>query len=103
LFETAWTVIYAVTNTGHTDGNEVSQVYLGFPASANQPPRVLRQFDRSFIKAGATTLVKLPLRLKDISVWDVVTQKWVVPSGTFTVEVGSSSRNIHLTGHFSPH
>ena len=69
LFQTAWTVSYTVTNTGHTDGHEVSQVYLGFPASANSPPKVLRGFDRSFVKAGHTTTVRVSLRLKDVSVW----------------------------------
>jgi len=103
LFQTVWTVSYEVKNTGGVDGNEVSQVYLGFPASANQPPRVLRGFDRSFIRKGQSVSVEVGLRLKDISIWDVVTQKWIVPSGSFTVEVGSSSRNIHLTGSFTPH
>ncbi|KAF8575983.1 glycoside hydrolase family 3 protein [Ramaria rubella] len=102
LFDTAWTVSYAVRNTGKVDGNEVSQVYLGFPSSAGQPPRVLRGFDRSMVKSGQTAFVSVPLRVKDISVWDVVKQKWVVPDGAFTVMVGSSSRNIHLTGTFTP-
>ncbi|KAF8486551.1 glycoside hydrolase superfamily [Gautieria morchelliformis] len=102
LFTTAWTVTYAVTNTGGVDGNEVSQVYLGFPPSAGQPPKVLRGFDRSFVGRGQTAFVQIPLRVKDISVWDVPTQKWVIPSGSFTVMVGSSSRNIHLTGTFTP-
>ena len=40
----------------------------------------------------------MKLRKKDVSVWDVVTQQWVVPSGEFTVQVGASSRDIRMTG-----
>ncbi|KIJ27657.1 hypothetical protein M422DRAFT_190727, partial [Sphaerobolus stellatus SS14] len=102
LYETITTVTYTIKNTGEIDGNEVSQVYLGFPASAKEPPKVLRGFDRTFIKRGKTASISVGLRRKDVSVWDVVKQEWVIPPGTFTVMVGSSSSSIHLTGTFVP-
>ncbi|KIJ43167.1 glycoside hydrolase family 3 protein [Sphaerobolus stellatus SS14] len=102
LYETITTVTYAITNTGGMDGNEVSQVYLTFPAAANEPPKVLRGFDRTFIRRGQTAFISVPLRRKDVSVWDVVSQQWVIPKGLFTVHVGSSSRAIHLSGTFVP-
>ncbi|THH13125.1 hypothetical protein EW146_g7064 [Bondarzewia mesenterica] len=101
LFDDLWKISYAVTNTGKVDGNEVSQLYLSFPGD-DQPPKVLRGFARTFLKVGQTELISLTLRRKDVSVWDVVKQKWVVPTGAFTVQVGSSSRNIHLKGTFVP-
>jgi beta-glucosidase len=53
------------------------------------------------LNKGQSKTVTIPLRLKDVSVWDVVSQKWVVPKGTFKVLIGSSSRNIHLEAEFS--
>lgn len=69
LYNTAFTVTYAIINTGGVDGNEVSQVYIDFPAEASEPPKVLRGFDRSFVKRGQTVHVEIPLRNKDISYW----------------------------------
>jgi hypothetical protein len=63
---------------------------------------VLRGFERVFVAAGATVSVDLTLRTKDVSVWNVVKQKWVVPKGTFAVSIGSSSRKLHLSAEFSP-
>lgn len=100
LYSNAITVSYQVKNTGNFDGSEVSQLYLGFPPQAGQPPRVLRGFDKSFIRQRQSTFVTINLRVKDISHWDVKAQKWVVPSGKFTAFVGSSSRNIQLKGSF---
>ncbi|KAF8522644.1 glycoside hydrolase superfamily [Hysterangium stoloniferum] len=102
LYDVAFKVTYSIQNTGGTDGNEVSQVYLGFPPGANQPPKLLRGFDRTFIKKGKKASITVTLREKDISIWNVVTQKWEVPKGAFQVFVGSSSRKIHLTGSFTP-
>jgi beta-glucosidase len=48
---------------------------------------------------GATGTVTFNLRRKDLSYWDV-TKGWVVPSGTYTVNVGSSSRDLRLKGTF---
>jgi len=100
LYDTVYTVSFTVHNSGGVDGNEVSQVYLGFPSSAGEPPKVLRGFERTWITAGARATVKIPLRRKDVSIWDVVSQQWVVPSGTFTVFVGASSRDIRLQTTF---
>jgi len=101
LWETALTVSFHVKNTGDVDGHEVSQVYLGFPAAAGEPPKVLRGFERTWIKEHSTESVTIELTLKDISFWDVVSQAWVVPTGQFSVFIGASSRDIRLTGHFT--
>ncbi|KAF7373134.1 Fn3-like domain-containing protein [Mycena sanguinolenta] len=98
LYETAATVSFKVQNTGHVGGNEVAQLYLGFPASYNEPPKVLRGFVRKFLNPGQSETISIPLRQKDLSVWDVVKQEWMMVTGAITVSVGSSSRNIHLTG-----
>ncbi|KAJ6468264.1 glycoside hydrolase superfamily [Mycena sanguinolenta] len=100
LYENLLAVSFQVKNTGDVAGNEVSQLYLGFPASFGEPPKVLRGFTRTMLNPGQTKTVTINLRQKDVSVWDVVAQKWVVASGTFHVMVGSSSRNIHLQGTF---
>lgn len=42
-----WKITADVQNVGDVDGCEVPQLYLEFPASAGEPPRVLRDFSRS--------------------------------------------------------
>jgi len=100
LYEPFVTVTFKVQNTGSSAGNEVSQLYLGFPAQYNEPPKILRGFARTLLQHGQSKTVSLTLRQKDVSVWDVVAQKWVVGSGTFKVMVGASSRDIRLQGTF---
>ncbi|KZP21413.1 glycoside hydrolase family 3 protein [Athelia psychrophila] len=100
LYTNALTVSFSVKNTGKYDGHEVAQVYIGFPAAAHEPPRVLRGFEKSFIKKGQSAQFAVGLRVKDISIWDVITQSWIIPTGEFTVYVGSSSRALHLTKTF---
>ncbi|KZT61640.1 glycoside hydrolase family 3 protein [Calocera cornea HHB12733] len=98
--DTLYTITFRVTNTGSRDGYEVAQLYLGFPESAMEPPKVLREFNRVWIKAGERITVSMTLLRKDISIWDVISQSWIIPSGTFTVYIGKSSRDIQLTGTF---
>ncbi|KAF7973535.1 hypothetical protein HWV62_14970 [Athelia sp. TMB] len=101
LYSNALTATFSVKNTGALAGNEVAQLYLGFPASAGEPPRVLRGFERKYIEKGASAKFSIGLRVKDISIWDVITQSWVIPTGEFTVYVGSSSRQLKLTKTFT--
>jgi len=90
-----------VKNNGGVDGHEVVQLYLGYPESAGEPPKLLRGFARKFLKKGQSTSVKLALRVRDLTVWDVVLQAWVVPQGEFSVFVGASSRDVRLTAKFT--
>lgn len=69
LFEDAVKVSFRVKNVGQVAGHEVSQLYLSFPESAGEPIKVLRNFERSYLKVGEEVKVTLSLRLRDISVW----------------------------------
>ncbi|KAJ7054141.1 beta glucosidase precursor [Mycena amicta] len=101
LYDDVVTVSFKVQNTGSLAGHEVSQLYLAFPAVYEEPPKVLRGFARTMIGKGQSKTVTLHLRSKDVSVWDVVQQKWVQGTGEFKVLIGASSRDIRLTGSFT--
>ncbi|PCH05918.1 Glycoside hydrolase, superfamily [Penicillium occitanis (nom. inval.)] len=102
LFESVGTVTVQVANTGSVAGSEVAQLYIGLPSSApSSPPKQLRGFDKLSLAAGASGTATFDLTRRDLSYWDVSKQKWVVPSGVFTVYVGASSRDIRLQGTFT--
>jgi beta-glucosidase len=87
-----------ISNTGGVQGAEVSQLYLGYPASAGEPVRQLRGFSKLKLDAGKSGTATFKLRRRDLSVYDEATKKWTVPSGEFAVYVGASSRDLRLTG-----
>jgi len=64
------------------------------------PVRNLRGFSKPFLQPGESTTVSFPLRNKDLAVWDVVKQGWMIPQGKFEVSVGSSSRELPLKASF---
>ena len=115
LHENVVTVSFSIQNTGRVAGHEVAsftlhldrtsnccskvpQLYLSPPPSANSPPRLLKGFDSVFVPTGATVGVMIQLSRYDFSVWDVVNQRWEIPSGTYGVVVGASSRDVRLQG-----
>ena len=101
LYDSLIAVDFVVYNTGKYAGHEVTQLYLSFPESAGEPPKVLRGFERVYVSKGGNAKVSLKLRRKDISVWDTPSQSWKIPSGEFKVHVGAASNDIRLTGNFS--
>lgn len=66
LFEPIYEVSFTVKNVGKVDGHEVPQVYLSFPKSSGEPPKVLRKFDRFFIKAGSEEKITFQLNRYDL-------------------------------------
>ncbi|KAK7055679.1 fibronectin type III-like domain-containing protein [Favolaschia claudopus] len=90
--------VFTLQNTGPVAGHEVSQLYLSFPVAYGQPPKILRGFARTFLEPGERRKVSVGLRVKDVSVWDVVGQEWVRVKGEVGVFVGASSRDLRLSG-----
>ncbi|KAG2180978.1 hypothetical protein INT43_008560 [Umbelopsis isabellina] len=87
-------------NIGDYDGAEVPQLYLEFPNEAEQPSKILRGFEKVFMKSGHSGKAEFILNDKLLSYWNVVKQAWVVPSGNFTVHIGASSRDIRFKQTF---
>lgn len=94
----ALTVTFKLANVGKVfAGAEVPQLYLGFPAAAEEPPKQLKAFTKVQLAVGAVQTVVFTLTPRALSVWDEVGHKWALVEGTFGVFVGSSSRDIRLT------
>ena len=77
----------------------VVQLYVEFPQSANEPPKVLRGFQTASASSGGPAArVSFVLSARDLSVWSTEAGSWQRPRGEFGVHVGLSSRDIRLGG-----
>jgi beta-glucosidase len=86
---------FDVTNTGTRAGAEVPQVYVGQPSATGEPPRTLHGFTRVQLNPGQTQHVSLTLAARSFQYWN---NGWTNAAGANAIYVGSSSRDIRLTG-----
>ncbi|KAK7681535.1 hypothetical protein QCA50_015267 [Cerrena zonata] len=98
LHRPAVQVKFIVTNTGKVAGGEIPQLYLQHPASAGEPPAILKGFSDTFLQPGQSKTVTINLSRYDLSIWDTVGQGWARPKGTIKFTVGQSSRKFLLNG-----
>ena len=74
------------------------QLYVGYPPALGEPPQLLRAFKRTrVLQAGETEDVQWLLDARAFSVFDVVADDWRVHAGTYSLRLGTSSRNIQHT------
>ncbi|KAF7314641.1 Glycoside hydrolase family 3 protein [Mycena kentingensis (nom. inval.)] len=92
------TVAFTIENTGSVAGHEIPQLYVSLPASTNSPPKMLKGFDSVFVAPSASQRVTIKLSRFDLSFWNVMEQRWVVPDEKIGILIGASSRDIRLTG-----
>jgi beta-glucosidase len=94
-------VTFNLANTGAVAGAEVAQVYLGLPASTNEPPKRLVGWQKVQLSAGASQAVTIEVDQNDsshpMSYWDTGTSSWTVAPGTYTVYLGNTSATASLT------
>ncbi|SGZ49663.1 CIC11C00000004797 [Sungouiella intermedia] len=95
-------VSFKLTNTGSIDGGEAVQIYLSqVDPTFDRPVKELKAFEKVFLKAGESTIVKTELSLKDsVSYFDEYYEKWNMEKGTYQVLVGGSSQGNFLTSNF---
>ena len=98
LHRPAFTVSFTVENVGSSAGTEIPQVYLHFPVQAGEPPSVLRGFTDVYLQPGEAKSVTITLSRYDLSIWDVASQSWIRPAGSYSLSVGASSRDFRLNG-----
>jgi beta-glucosidase len=95
-----------VRNTGKQDGDEVVQLYLGYPKLPGAPQRALRGFHRVHLKAGHSATITFNLAKEDFS---HVTPEGVrmVSAGTYQLSIGAPAIDnarqglraaFHITG-----
>ncbi len=87
-----------VKNTGGYDAAEIIQAYVAPPKSrVYRPVHELKAFARVFLKAGEEKTVELEACPRAFEYYDTAFGGWRAESGTYTIEVGASSRDIRLT------
>ncbi len=93
------TVSFDVTNAGARRGAEVAQVYVGERRPPlPRPPKELKGFAKVELAPGETKRVQVTLDRRAFSFYDPAAKSWRVQPGTFDLFVGSSSRQIELSG-----
>lgn len=95
-------VEFTVRNVGAVAGAEVWQVYLKPERGvAQRPVRTLAGFGKVELDAGGSTRVRTTVVPREFARWDDLRDGWVVDAGTYTIEVGASSRDIRLQSDVS--
>lgn len=67
-------------------------------SQAGEPPQSLKKFQKVPLAPKGTSRVVFTLTHRDLSIWDAHAHAWAVQSGTFSIRVGASSRDIRLEG-----
>lgn len=98
LWDTVATVSVKVTNTGSVAAAAVPQLYIGIPGG---PKKQLRGFEKVSVGVGAAVTVSFELTRKDLSVWDVVRQDWVLQGGAYMAYVGANVMDTPLQRSFT--
>jgi beta-glucosidase len=93
LWDIAAHVEATIANSGEVAGQEIVQLYIAIP---NSPPKQLRGFEKLHLAPGESATVEFDITRRDLSIWNVETQKWEVQAGNYKVFIGASSRDIRL-------
>lgn len=84
-----------VKNSGHVDGKEIVQLYIGDEkCSVLRPVKELKGFAKVELKAGEEKQISFYIDADDLKFYDDKRNEWVVESGKFKAYVGASSADI---------
>ncbi|MDR2129626.1 MAG: glycoside hydrolase family 3 C-terminal domain-containing protein [Odoribacteraceae bacterium] len=88
-------VRFALRNNGKMAGSEVAQLYVSAPgALVPRPAKELKAFTKVALQTGETREVILEIPASRLAYWDETTSGWKIEPGKYTLQTGSSSRDI---------
>ncbi len=91
-------VSFSVKNTGPREGKEVAQLYVGaVDPRVPRPVRELKGYEKVSLKPGESAEVRIVLDSDAFAYYDLNRHDFTVDSGSYTISVGASARDIKLT------
>jgi beta-glucosidase len=88
-------VSFTLTNSGKVDGAESAQLYVSKQKSAvTRAAKELKAFKKIFLKAGESQTVTLEVPVSSFAFYNEAKHDWEVEPGSYTLLLGSSSRDI---------
>ncbi|MEK4524525.1 MULTISPECIES: beta-glucosidase family protein [Paenibacillus] len=86
-----------VTNTGDRAGKEIVQLYVSdVESTVIRPVKELKAFAKVTLEPGESEVVSFALNKRSFAYYNVDMKDWHVETGEFEIQVGSSSRDIHV-------
>lgn len=84
-----------VANTGPVRAAQVVQLYVApGPSKVARPVHELKGFEKVTLDPGESSIVTFELDSRSFAYWSEPRNDWHVEPGTYTIEVGASSRDI---------
>lgn len=97
LNDRAVSVRVTVHNDGQCRGDEIVQLYVGFPGKTiERPQKLLRGFKRVSLGSGEHRSLELQVSYDDLKYWCPINKAWTIERGVHTVLVGGTSDNQNL-------
>ncbi|MGY8919559.1 MAG: glycoside hydrolase family 3 C-terminal domain-containing protein, partial [Flavobacteriales bacterium] len=92
-------VSFKIKNVGIYNGDEVVQVYIkDLKSNIKMPIKQLRKFKRISLNKDSEQSITFEFNaIKDLRYYDPIQKKYMVESGDFEIQIGSSSKDIRLT------
>ena len=84
-------------NTGHRDGEEVVQVYIGVKESQRErQKKLLKGFEKVFLRIGESREIVISVDLEELKFYSSDEGCWVFEPGTYIFYVGPSSEKYSI-------
>lgn len=73
---------FKAKDVGGVAGKEVAQVYMTFPSRANEPPKLLKGFQKTdSLEPSAEIELSFSLAKEDLQIWDEKSKDWKFTQG----------------------
>lgn len=93
------TASFTVKNTGAVAGAEAAQLYVSKKDSKTyRPLQELKGFEKVFLEPGEQKSITISLDERAFAYYNTSISDWYVEPGKYEIRVGSSSRDIRLSG-----